>query len=96
MKILGDMVKELGIRGMYTGTVATGMRDVPFSIVYFSLYGMSAYLFMRACMRASMHAQMHARTHAQMCANMHACMYQSLPTYTAPSISADALGSMKK
>jgi len=39
MKILGDMVKELGIRGMYTGTVATGMRDVPFSIVYFSLYG---------------------------------------------------------
>ena len=43
MKILGDMVKELGIRGMYTGTVATGMRDVPFSIVYFSLYGMSTY-----------------------------------------------------
>jgi len=39
VKILTDMVKEMGIRGMYTGTVSTFMRDVPFSIVYFSLYG---------------------------------------------------------
>jgi hypothetical protein len=39
MKVLGDMVKEMGIRGMYQGTVSTFMRDVPFSIVYFSLYG---------------------------------------------------------
>lgn len=39
MKVLGDMVKEMGLRGMYTGTVSTFMRDVPFSIVYFSLYG---------------------------------------------------------
>lgn len=29
----------MGVRGMYTGTVSTFMRDVPFSIVYFSLYG---------------------------------------------------------
>mmetsp|Transcript_38945 Transcript_38945/g.76135 ORF Transcript_38945/g.76135 Transcript_38945/m.76135 type:complete len:305 (+) Transcript_38945:87-1001(+) len=39
MKVLGDMVKEMGVRGMYQGTVSTFMRDVPFSIVYFSLYG---------------------------------------------------------
>uniref|UniRef100_A0A6U4Z2N9 Mitochondrial carrier protein n=1 Tax=Hemiselmis andersenii TaxID=464988 RepID=A0A6U4Z2N9_HEMAN len=39
MKVLSNMVKEMGIRGMYQGTVSTFMRDVPFSIVYFSLYG---------------------------------------------------------
>jgi len=39
MKVLSNMVKEMGVRGMYQGTVSTFMRDVPFSIVYFSLYG---------------------------------------------------------
>lgn len=39
MKILSKMVSEMGIAGMYKGTVSTFMRDVPFSIVYFSLYG---------------------------------------------------------
>eukprot|EP00281_Chroomonas_sp_CCMP1168_P035838 CAMPEP_0206238540 /NCGR_PEP_ID=MMETSP0047_2-20121206/14874_1 /ASSEMBLY_ACC=CAM_ASM_000192 /TAXON_ID=195065 /ORGANISM="Chroomonas mesostigmatica_cf, Strain CCMP1168" /LENGTH=305 /DNA_ID=CAMNT_0053663091 /DNA_START=27 /DNA_END=944 /DNA_ORIENTATION=+ len=39
MAVLSNMVKEMGIRGMYQGTVSTFMRDVPFSIVYFSLYG---------------------------------------------------------
>ncbi len=29
----------LGDSGMYRGTVSTFMRDVPFSIIYFSLYG---------------------------------------------------------
>ena len=84
MKILGDMVKEMGIRGMYTGTVATGMRDVPFSIVYFSLYGMSTYLLMRACMRASMHACMHrcVRTGTQPCISAcpHTQLHPSVPT----------------
>ena len=84
MKILGDMVKELGIRGMYTGTVATGMRDVPFSIVYFSLYGMSTYLLMRACMRASMHActdaceqaRSHVSVPAHILSSIHQCRCQ--------------------
>lgn len=40
MKVLTEMVQTMGIRGMYQGTVATGMRDVPFSMVYFALYGM--------------------------------------------------------
>ena len=39
MAVLSNLVKEMGLRGMYTGTVSTFMRDVPFSIVYFSLYG---------------------------------------------------------
>ena len=87
MKILSDMVKEMGIRGMYTGTVATGMRDVPFSIVYFSLYGMSTYLLMRACMRASMHACMHrcVRTGTQPCIS--ACPHTQLH----PSVSMSML-----
>ncbi|KAF2075017.1 hypothetical protein CYY_003669 [Polysphondylium violaceum] len=36
---LGEVVKELGIRGLYKGTGATLLRDVPFSMVYFSMYG---------------------------------------------------------
>jgi len=36
---LGEVVKELGLRGLYKGTAATLLRDVPFSMVYFSMYG---------------------------------------------------------
>eukprot|EP01112_Ceratiomyxa_fruticulosa_P020504 TRINITY_DN6998_c0_g2_i1.p1 TRINITY_DN6998_c0_g2~~TRINITY_DN6998_c0_g2_i1.p1 ORF type:complete len:304 (+),score=34.64 TRINITY_DN6998_c0_g2_i1:273-1184(+) len=32
-------VKMLGFRGLYKGTPATLLRDIPFSMVYFSLYG---------------------------------------------------------
>ncbi|EKX39210.1 hypothetical protein GUITHDRAFT_154481 [Guillardia theta CCMP2712] len=39
MAILSKMVREMGITGMYKGTFSTFMRDCPFSIVYFSLYG---------------------------------------------------------
>ena len=34
----GQVVKALGIRGMYSGTIATLCRDVPFSIVFFPMY----------------------------------------------------------
>ena len=30
---------EYPIRGLYHGTAATLLRDIPFSMVYFSLYG---------------------------------------------------------
>ena len=36
---LGPLVSRLGLSGMYQGTFATGMRDVPFSMIYFGLYG---------------------------------------------------------
>ena len=36
---LRELVGTLGVRGLYQGTFATGMRDVPFSMVYFGLYG---------------------------------------------------------
>jgi solute carrier family 25 aspartate/glutamate transporter 12/13 len=36
---LVEVVRELGIRGLYYGAPATLLRDVPFSMVYFSLYG---------------------------------------------------------
>lgn len=32
------VVKELGLSGMYRGTVATLSRDVPFSMLYFSMF----------------------------------------------------------
>lgn len=32
------LVRSLGVSGMYTGVLATILRDVPFSMVYFSLY----------------------------------------------------------
>lgn len=33
-----DVVKRLGFRGLYRGTPATLMRDVPFSVVFFPLF----------------------------------------------------------
>ena len=36
---LTQVVKDMGIRGLYKGTLATLMRDVPFSIVFFSSHG---------------------------------------------------------
>ncbi len=32
-----DVVKQLGLKGMYKGTFATLSRDVPFSLIFFSL-----------------------------------------------------------
>lgn len=36
---LVEVVRELGLKGLYKGAPATLLRDVPFSMVYFSLYG---------------------------------------------------------
>ncbi|KAJ2867065.1 mitochondrial aspartate-glutamate transporter agc1 [Coemansia erecta] len=36
------IVRELGIRGMYKGTMATLLRDVPFSMLFFPLQAMFA------------------------------------------------------
>lgn len=33
-----QLVRQLGITGLYTGVVSTWMRDVPFSVLYFSTY----------------------------------------------------------
>lgn len=38
LKSTWQVVKELGPRGMYRGTLTTWMRDIPFSIVFFSSY----------------------------------------------------------
>lgn len=35
---LGAIMRELGLRGMYKGTSATLLRDVPFSFLFFPLY----------------------------------------------------------
>ena len=35
---LGGTVKELGLRGLYKGTCATWLRDVPFSFIFFPLF----------------------------------------------------------
>jgi len=39
LQSLKGIVSELGIRGMYKGTASTLLRDVPFSVIYFGLYG---------------------------------------------------------
>merc|ERR1712065_9983 len=33
-----EVVKELGIRGLYKGSAVTLMRDVPFSLIFFPSY----------------------------------------------------------
>lgn len=33
-----QVVKQMGLKGLYTGTVATLSRDVPFSLIYFPGY----------------------------------------------------------
>jgi solute carrier family 25 aspartate/glutamate transporter 12/13 len=33
-----QVVKEMGIKGLYTGTSATLIRDVPFSVLLFPAY----------------------------------------------------------
>jgi solute carrier family 25 aspartate/glutamate transporter 12/13 len=35
----GELIKSLGVSGLYTGVAATLMRDVPFSMAYFAGYG---------------------------------------------------------
>lgn len=39
-KTASEIVRELGVRGMYKGTLATLMRDVPFSFVFFPGFAM--------------------------------------------------------
>jgi len=38
-KPMSEVVSEMGIRGLYKGVAATLSRDVPFSMIYFSMYG---------------------------------------------------------
>lgn len=38
-KPVGQVVRELGLRGLYKGTSATLLRDIPFSVVFFATYG---------------------------------------------------------
>jgi hypothetical protein len=35
------LVRQLGVSGLYTGVIATLARDIPFSMLYFSLYAES-------------------------------------------------------
>lgn len=42
---LGETVRALGLRGLYKGTAATWLRDVPFSIVFFPLFANLKVLF---------------------------------------------------
>lgn len=37
-KGIPQIVRELGVRGLYTGMAATMFRDIPFNALYFSLY----------------------------------------------------------
>lgn len=38
LKSTWQVIKELGLRGIYRGTLTTWIRDIPFSIVFFSTY----------------------------------------------------------
>ncbi|KAL6057504.1 Calcium-binding mitochondrial carrier protein Aralar1 [Balamuthia mandrillaris] len=39
------VIRELGVRGLYKGSMATWLRDIPFSMIYFPLYHrMKSYL----------------------------------------------------
>jgi len=37
----GDVVRDLGVRGMYRGSMTTLSRDIPFSVVMFPGYAIS-------------------------------------------------------
>ena len=39
LSALSELVGRLGFKGMYQGAFATFMRDCPFSVMYFGLYG---------------------------------------------------------
>jgi len=39
LTLVTQKIRTMGLRGMYTGTAATLLRDIPFSCIYFSLYG---------------------------------------------------------
>jgi len=43
----GVLVRQLGVTGLYTGVLATLARDVPFSMVYFSLYAQTKELLLK-------------------------------------------------
>ena len=40
-KSAGSIVRELGVKGLYKGTAACLMRDIPFSAIYFPVYAAS-------------------------------------------------------
>jgi len=41
-----ELCRQLGVTGLYTGVMATLFRDVPFSCIYFSGYGLLLNQFM--------------------------------------------------
>jgi len=41
------LVRQLGVTGLYTGVLATLSRDVPFSMIYFSLYAQTKDMLLR-------------------------------------------------
>ena len=43
----GVLIRQLGVTGMYTGVLATLARDVPFSMIYFSLYSQTKLWLLR-------------------------------------------------
>lgn len=42
-----EVVRSLGVKGVYSGTAATLLRDVPFSFIFFPLYANLKALFAR-------------------------------------------------
>ena len=40
------LIRQLGVTGMYTGVLSTLARDVPFSMIYFSLYSQTKALLL--------------------------------------------------
>lgn len=42
---VGHIIKQLGLLGLYKGAGACMLRDVPFSMIYFTAYGAHATAF---------------------------------------------------